>query len=63
MSHSASYYFKENGWTIWLTAQQYRSLRAGFEQRASAGNLEAIRRLKGFGPAPEAEIHETGVEK
>jgi hypothetical protein len=53
MKQSKSYYFKENGWTIWLTAQQYRSLRAGFEQRASAGNPEALRRLKGFGPAPE----------
>ena len=63
MNHSKSHYFKENGWTVWLTCQQYRSLRAGFEQRARAGNPEAMRRLKGFGPAPEAETHETGVEK
>jgi len=52
MSHSPSFYFKENGCTVLLTAQQYRSLRAGFEQRARAGNPEAMRRLKGFGPAP-----------
>jgi hypothetical protein len=53
MNHSKSpFYFKENGWTIWLTAQQYRSLRAGFEERARDGNPAAIRRLKGFGPPP-----------
>jgi len=49
---SKSYCFTENGWTIWLTAQQYCSLRAGFERLANAGNAEARRRLKGFGPAP-----------
>lgn len=53
MNHFKSpFYFKENGWTIWLTAQQYRSLRAGFEKRARDGNPAAIHRLKGFGPPP-----------
>jgi|TARA_B100000073_G_scaffold340916_1_gene341407 hypothetical protein len=51
---SMPYYFKENGWTINLTAEQYKSLRAGFEERARDGDAEACRRLKGFGPAPQA---------
>ena len=54
MKRSMPYYFKEGGWTIKLTAEQYKSLRAGFEARANAGDAEARRRLSGFGPAPQA---------
>ena len=63
MNRSTPYYFRENGWTIWLTASQYRVLLAGFEKRANAGDDAARRRMAGFGPPPVAETHETHCEK
>ena len=63
MKRSKSYYFRENGWAIWLTASQYWSLLAGFEKRASTGDAVARRRIKGFGPPPVAETHETQPAK
>ena len=63
MKRSTPYFFRENGWTIWLTASQYRSLRAGFEERANAGDAVARRRMEGFGPPPVGETHAAQSEK
>ena len=59
MKRSTPYFFRENGWTIWLTAAQYRSLWAAFEERARDGCLEARLRMRGFGPPPRPETHKT----
>ncbi len=48
------YYFSEAGLTIWLTAQQYFSLRQRFLDLAEMGSPVAAARLSGFGPEPQA---------
>jgi hypothetical protein len=48
------YFFSEGGMTIWLTDQQYFSLRQKFLDLAEAGSPVAAARLQGFGPEPQA---------
>jgi|5_EtaG_2_1085323.scaffolds.fasta_scaffold13077_10 hypothetical protein len=50
-----SYYFKECGMTLWLTSQQYLSLRQAFLDLAEMGSPVAAARLHGFGPPPNQE--------
>ena len=54
MKDKKSYYFKECGMTVWLTSQQYFSLKQRFLDLADMGSLVAAARLQGFGPAPQA---------
>lgn len=48
------YFFSEGGLTIWLTDQQYFSLRQKFLDLAEEGSPVAAARLQGFGPGPQA---------
>jgi len=54
MKDKKSYYFKECGMTVWLTSQQYLSLKQRFLDLAEMGSPVAAARLQGFGPAPHA---------
>jgi len=54
MKDRKSYYFQECGMTVWLTSQQYLSLKQRFLDLAEMGSPVAAARLQGFGPAPQA---------
>tara|TARA_R100001509_G_scaffold80787_1_gene45487 strand:+ start:350 stop:514 length:165 start_codon:yes stop_codon:yes gene_type:complete len=54
MKNKKSYYFKECGMTLWLTSQQYLSLKQEFLDLAEMGSPVAAARLQGFGPGPQA---------
>ena len=45
------YFFKEGRVTLWLTADQYTSLRSAMIQSIEDGKAPASR-LEGLGPAP-----------
>jgi hypothetical protein len=51
MKRSTPYFFKEGNATIWLTAQQYKNLKARMIQSVRDGKNPASR-LNGFGPPP-----------
>jgi len=50
-----SFFFRECGLTIWLSASQYTSLKAQFIKLANYGSPVAAARLQGFGPAPAGQ--------
>ena len=54
MKDKKSCYFKECGMTVWLTSQQYLSLKQRFLDLAEMGSPVAAARLQGFGPGPQA---------
>jgi len=54
MTDKKYYHFKECGMTVWLTSQQYLSLKQRFLDLAEMGSPVAAARLQGFGPGPQA---------
>ena len=51
MKQSTPYFFREGKATIWLTAGQYRNLKAAMLQSVQDGRNPASR-MEGFGPEP-----------